>query len=118
VEGPMNLTIKLSAKFKSRFDEISAVHNFEFGNEFEVAICESLREFLPEKFGICRGYAVSKDGEKAGDDIIIYDAINFPTLKFKKRNDFSSKEEIPIEAIYAYIEAKHTVDINLIRARL
>jgi hypothetical protein len=102
-----NYIKNLSEKFERRLQEITAVHNFELGNEFEIAICDILREFLPTKYGICRGFVVDYQGNKAGDDIIIYDQERFPTLKVNKKNDFSRKEEIPIEAVYAYIEAKH-----------
>jgi hypothetical protein len=102
----------LHDSFNAELMSISAQHNFELGNEFEIAICTILRRFLPNKFGICRGFVVSSDGETAGDDIIIYDQERFPTLRLLTRNDFSRLENIPIEAVYAYIEAKHTIDIK------
>lgn len=92
---------------------IETVYNFEFGDEFEIAICNILRKFLPEKYGICRGFAVNQEGEKSvGDDIIIYDRNSFPTFFNRKTNDFARLEKIPIEAIYAYIECKHNLVIN------
>lgn len=97
----------LSEKFDRRLEGISADYNFNFGDEFEIAICEILRDFLPTKYGICRGFVVDRNGNKAGDDIIIYDQERFPTLRINKRNDYSRKENIPIEAVYGYIEAKH-----------
>lgn len=112
-----NYLKSLSEKFERRLEDISAEHNFELGNEFEIAICEILRDFLPTKYGICRGFVVDVNGQKAGDDIIIYDQERFPTLKINKKNDFSRKEEIPIEAVYAYIEAKHKLTADtLIKA--
>lgn len=100
----------LSDKFSRRLDDISAEHNFEYGNEFEIAICEILREFLPSKYGICRGFIVNSSGKKAGDDIIVFDQERFPTLKLHKRDNYSRLENIPAEAVYAYIEAKHTLN--------
>ena len=82
-----------------------------YGGEFEIAICQILREFLPNKYGICRGFVVSSDGEIAGDDIIIFDQERFPTLKLKGVGQYARKEQIPIEAVYAYIEAKHSINL-------
>lgn len=97
--------------FDQVLSEIEAVHNFEFGSEFEVAICKTLRRVLPHRFGICRGYVVNRDGELAGDDIVIYDRIRFPTSRLLGE-DFSRKEKVPIEAVFAYIEAKHTLQLE------
>lgn len=97
----------LSEKFERRLEDMATDYNFDLGPEFEIGICQILRDFLPIKFGICRGHVVNRNGEKAGDDIIIYDQERFPTLRINKRNDFSRKENIPVEAVYAYIEAKH-----------
>ncbi|MBU5214551.1 DUF6602 domain-containing protein [Heyndrickxia oleronia] len=107
-----NYLLTLSNKFLLALDDISADYNFDYGDEFEIAICSVLRKFLPLKYGVCRGHVVSSKGEKEGDDIIIYDQERFPTLKINKRDDFSRKENIPIEAVYAYIEAKHKLDSN------
>ena len=99
----------LSKKFNLEIETISADYNFEYGDEFEIALCNILRLFLPDKYGVCRGHVVSADGDSAGDDIIIYDKYRIPTLKLRERNDFARKENIPVEAVYCYIEAKHTL---------
>ncbi|MFY8001515.1 MAG: DUF6602 domain-containing protein [Candidatus Kapaibacteriota bacterium] len=99
----------LAEKIQSQFNTIETVHNFDHGNEFEVALCQILRNFLPTKYGVCRGFVVSRDGTKAGDDIVIFDQERFPTLRLLKKDDFAIKEQIPIEAVYAYIEAKHSL---------
>jgi hypothetical protein len=104
--------VELSKKFSARLEDIKADYNFELGDEFEIAICEILRKFLPTKYGICRGFVVDSNGEKAGDDIIIYDQLDFPTIRTNKKDDYSRKENIPIEAVYAYIEAKHTLNLE------
>jgi hypothetical protein len=101
--------IKIDKQARSAFEEIAAEHNFEYGAEFEIAICKLLRRVLPSKYGICRGYVVSKSGEIAGDDIIIFNQERFPTLR-GINEDFAKKEQIPIEAVYAYIEAKHKLN--------
>ena len=78
-----NYLIKLSRKINRRLEDIDADHNFEFGNEFEIALCSILRNFLPNKYGIGRGFVVAEDGTKAGDDIIIYDqSVNHEELAF------------------------------------
>ena len=107
-----NYVREVSHRFEGALARIKAVHNFDFGDEFEVAICKTLRIMLPEKYAICRGYVVSDLGEKAGDDIIIYDRMRFPTLRALETDDYSRKEHVPIEAVYAYIEAKHSICIE------
>jgi hypothetical protein len=99
----------ISERFERALQGIRTEHNFEYGNEFEVALCKTIRLVLPQKYGICRGYVVSAWGEKAGDDIIIYDRMSFPTLRALETDDYSLKEQVPIEAVYAYIEAKHSI---------
>ncbi|TAJ10755.1 hypothetical protein DMA11_18550 [Marinilabiliaceae bacterium JC017] len=102
---------KLNEKFENRLRDISADYNFDYGDEFEIAICHILRAFLPEKYGVCRGVVVDRDGNKEGDDIVIYDKIKHPTINLYNE-DYSRKENIPIEAVYAYIEAKHTITLT------
>jgi hypothetical protein len=102
-----NFILKLSDKIERSFLGIQAGFNFDYGDEFEVALCRVLRLILPVKYGICRGFVVSSDGRKKGDDIIIFDQERFPTLRALSKEEFSTKEQIPIEAVYAYIEAKH-----------
>lgn len=79
---------------------------------FEIAICRTLRQILPLKFGICRGFAINAEGKTAGDDILIYDRMRFPTVRSLDQDDFAKKERVPIEAILAYIEAKHTFQLD------
>ena len=104
--------VTLANRFTEALQEIDAEYNFDLGPEFEVAICKVLRRALPQKYGICRGFVVDVKGECAGDDIIIYDRARFPTLRLLKDEDYSRKERIPIEAVYAYIEAKTTLEIE------
>ncbi|MBN2789479.1 MAG: hypothetical protein JXR69_04775 [Candidatus Delongbacteria bacterium] len=100
----------LSKKFESRLNEIEIDYNFDYGNEFEIAICEVLRSFLPEKYGVCRGHVVNFKGGKIGDDIIIYDQQKFPSLRIHDKQQYARKENIPIESVYAYFEVKHSLD--------
>lgn len=105
-----NYPQRLSKQVESRFLEIEAIYNFEFGDETEVALCQILTNILPDKFGVCRGFVISKDGERAGDDIIIYDKMNFPLIRQSRLNDFSLKQQVPIESVYAYIECKNSIE--------
>jgi hypothetical protein len=103
---------KISNEFASQIGKIEAEHNFELGDEFELALCKVLRLFLPQKYGICRGYVVNSRGDKRGNDIIIFDRMRFPTIRGLIAEDYSQMENVPIEAVYAYIEAKHTLNIQ------
>jgi hypothetical protein len=99
----------INKKFLSLFDEIRAVYNFDNGDEFEIALCKVLRHILPLQYGICRGVVFNIDGKFIGDDIIIFDQQKFPTLRLLDDNNYAQKQHIPIEAVVAYIEAKHTI---------
>lgn len=102
----------ISKKFEAKFAEISVQFNFENGPEFEIAICRVLRTLLPNKYGICRGFVVTIDGEVKGDDIIIYDQERFPLLRLLDDNTYEQKQQVPVEAVFAYIEAKNTLYIE------
>lgn len=102
----------ISTAIESQFKEISARYNFDLGEEFEIAICELLIKILPDQYGICRGFVVTEKDEYAGDDIIIYDKSRFPTLRLLDKKKFDKKQEIPVEAVYAYLEAKHTIILH------
>ncbi|MBS7788319.1 hypothetical protein KIH23_13505 [Flavobacterium sp. CYK-55] len=99
----------LSTSIEKQLEEISTRYNFDYGDEFEIAICELLSKILPAKYGICRGFVVTETDDFGGDDIIIYDKDRFPTLRLLGENKFEKKQDIPVEAVYAYIEAKHTL---------
>ena len=50
---------------------------------------------------------MDRHGNTAGDDIITYDQELYPTLRFlDSDNQYAQKEQIPVEVVYAYIEAK------------
>jgi hypothetical protein len=102
----------VAKRFQKKFDDdISATFNFELGPEFEIAICKVLQDLLPRRFGVCRGFVVGRTGDSAGDDIIIFDAQRFPTIR-ALATDLSQKERVPAEAMLAYIEAKHTLIVE------
>jgi hypothetical protein len=102
----------LANRVASSLDTIEVGHNFEYGAEYEIVLCETLRSALPDRFGIARGYAISAEGESAGDDILVFARERFPTLALRSRDDFARKEFVPIEAAYCYVEAKHTIHVS------
>jgi hypothetical protein len=106
------LVREVSSRFENALERISAEYNFDLGDEFEIALCRTLRQVLPQKLGICRGFVIDEFGETAGDDIVIYDRMRFPTVRSLDQDDFARKEKVPIEAVYAYIEAKHTLTVQ------
>jgi hypothetical protein len=103
---------RIAKTFDAAFSAIEAGYGFDYGDELEVALCRTLSRILPARFSVCRGFVVNIAGEKAGDDIIIYERHLFPTARFLLDGDFSLKEQVPIEAVAAYIEAKHTLELE------
>jgi len=69
-----------AGEFQGRFEKIVSMHNFDLGDEFEIAVCKVIRLILPHRYGVCRGFIVNDSGDSAGDDILIYDREEFPTL--------------------------------------
>jgi hypothetical protein len=106
------LIYNIATAVESHFKEISARYNFDYGDEFEIAICELLIRILPDQYGVCRGFVVTERDEYAGDDVIVYDKNRFPTLRLLDKSKFDKKQEIPVEAVYAYLEAKHTMILH------
>lgn len=102
----------LSKEIDHYFSRIEANYNFDLGPEFEIALCRLFQKVLPSRFGVCRGFIIDKKGNKVGDDIIIYDKLRFPTLRFLDE-DFAQKECIPFEAVYAYFEVKHNLELDI-----
>lgn len=102
---------KIAKRFQARIDKMQAHYNFDLGDEFELAIAEVLKESLPDRAGVCRGFVVDEYGNRAGDDVIVYDAARFPTLRALGKN-LAQKEDVPAEAVLAYIEAKNTLKFD------
>lgn len=103
---------EVSRQMRAAIDDIAAHYNFTLGDEFEIAICKVLARALPERAGVCRGFVVTGDGRRAGDDIIIFDRSRFPRLTMRGEDGFARKESVPIEAVYGYIEAKHALHLE------
>lgn len=101
----------VSERFEHKLRERRITRNTEGGDEFEIVICEQLKEILPTGVGVCRGYIVDMYGGKAGDDVIVYDAARVPTLR-GLGGDLHKKDYVPAEAVLAYIEAKQTLYIK------
>src|SRR5262249_12604964 len=93
----------LATAFRRRFEQMSTAFNFEHGNGFEVALCRVLRDIFAQKYGICRVFVVPADANSAGDDIIIYDRYRFPKLRIFPQKSYELRQNIPVEAVYAYI---------------
>ncbi|MCQ4320456.1 DUF6602 domain-containing protein [Stutzerimonas stutzeri] len=100
---------RLARKVEARLQDIEAIYNFDLGDEFELAICALLEGLLPAKYGVCRGFVVAEDGSTAGDDVIIYDRMASPILRSGMSRQFPVKEQIPVDAVFAYIECKHSI---------
>jgi hypothetical protein len=107
-----DLVGRLSRLVNAELLKLEVIYNFDLGDEFEVALCHILSVSLPDKYGVCRGHIVTKKNETAGDDIIVFDRESSPTLRMLPKEDFSIKEYIPVESVYAYIEAKHTLYLD------
>lgn len=57
---------RLARKVEARLQDIEAIYNFDLGGEFEVAICALLEDFLPAKYGLCRGFVVADTVKRPG----------------------------------------------------
>ncbi|WP_233561398.1 DUF6602 domain-containing protein [Sorangium cellulosum] len=85
----------------------------ELGNELESTLRDTLKDFLPQRVGMCRGWVVDSTGRKQGDDIIIYDAARFRALRrLREDRGMDRKGRVPAEAVLAYIEVKHTLYVQ------
>lgn len=98
---------RYSKLVQAELSKMEAIYNFDIGDEFEIACCQIIQALLPYKYGICRGHLITKDDQQAGDDLIIFDQQYAPTLRLLPKGDFSRKEFVPVESVYAYIEVKH-----------
>jgi len=61
---------------------------------------------------VSRGFIETADGNMARDDIIIYERSRFPLLRLINESDFCRKQQVPVESVYAYIEAKHSLTLE------
>ena len=99
----------ISTRFENLLKEMAAEYNFDNGPELEIAICTVLRAIRPERYGVSRGFILTADGNMARDDIIIHERSRFRLLRLINESDFCRKQQVPVESVYAYIEAKHSL---------
>ena len=88
----------------------------EHGNVGETQVRNWLKEFLPKKFGVCKGYIITSNMDYSGPleewDIIIFDALESPILFTKGQGDGGeSRRAIPIEYVRGVIEVKSSLNI-------
>jgi hypothetical protein len=87
-------------------------HNLEKGLGNEQALRDLLAWFLPRRFGIGKGKIVNSQGEMSRQlDIIIYDALQCPTLFI----DENENQIVPIEGVYGVIEVKTTLTASTLK---
>ena len=99
----------ISTRFENLLKEMAAEYNFDNGLELEIAICTVLRAIRPERYGVSRGFILTADGNMARDDIIIHERSRFRLLRLINESDFCRKQQVPVESVYTYIEAKHSL---------
>ena len=104
-----------SAKDRSSSHEVPTYH----GVLVEDKIRDWLVSFLPKKFGVCAGYIVSPEitehRRHPHFDVIIYDAINSPTLWVDDGVSVAKQSRaIPVEYVFALFEVKSTLDTTTI----
>jgi hypothetical protein len=83
------------------------------GIQIENLLIKFLKDYLPQKYGIERGYIISTKGEKSlQQDIIIYNANDWV---FFRGDNFIV---VPIEAVYITIEVKSNLNTNKLKEAL
>lgn len=97
---------KISAKFNIDFDELAAEHghNLTAGEAREHALIELLREYLPKRVGVDRGFVIDAHGDESQQmDVVIYD--NTVGTVFKANN----VKYFPCETVVAVGEVKSNI---------
>lgn len=89
----------------------------EHGNIGEAAIRNWLSEFLPKRFGVCKGYIITTNLNYQSNleewDIIIYDALEAPILFIRDSGIGTEKRRaIPVEYVRGIIEVKSKLTIE------
>jgi hypothetical protein len=86
-------------------------HAVSAGEGREEAVEKVLNEFLPEAFGVARGFVFASDGQRSAQtDLIIYDEIW--SRPFYGRNN---SKFFAVESVYATIEVKTNLETSDIR---
>lgn len=77
------------------------------GNNSEESWKRFLKEILPGKYGVDKGYVIDYEGNVSDQiDLIIYDALYSPFVLISN----TGEKFIPAEAIYAIVEIKPSID--------
>jgi len=78
-------------------------HNLEKGLGNEQVLRDLLIGFLPRRFGVAKGKVANAHGDMSKHlDVVVYDAINCPTLFV----DENRNQIIPVEGVFCVIEVK------------
>lgn len=102
------LLLAKQKQLKANLDESSSIINSTGkGDNSEESWKKFLREILPTKYGIDKGYIIDSDGNESEQiDIIIYDALYPPLIMVSN----AGEKFIPAESVYAIIEVKPKIN--------
>jgi hypothetical protein len=90
-------------------------HKGREGKKLEDTLCNLLRDFLPDRYGVVTGKLVDLDGNSSRQsDIIVYDQLFNPKLLFEDKLD----KYVPIEAARCVIEVKARINNNSLKSAL
>ena len=94
---------------------IESSHRGRQGKKLEDALCNLMRDFLPERYGVATGRLVDSHGNTSRQsDVIVYDKLFNAKLIFEDRND----KYVPIEAARCVIEVKSTLNPSALDSAL
>jgi hypothetical protein len=106
------------AKQQASEDQVKTDH----GIAGEALVRDWLRSFLPQRFGVCKGYIITPNLDYEGEleewDIIIYDAIESPILytrEIKGHHESEKRRAIPVEYVRAVVEVKATLTPAMVK---
>ena len=94
----------------------------DHGVAAEALVRDWLSTFLPQRFGVCKGYIITSNLDYEGPleewDVIIYDAIESPILytrETKGQLEAEKRRAIPVEYVRAVIEVKATLTPAMVK---
>lgn len=84
-------------------------HDAEFGRALERSLAAALEVHLPRRFAVTTGFVVDgMNSHSTQQDILIYDAINYPSYPFPLGSDPTGHLLVP-ESVYAAISVKSAI---------
>lgn len=90
------------------------INNFDSGSGIEDIVRRELTNLCPRRYLVTAGTIDDRNGHTAGDyEVIIADDFWTPVLKAGATSS-SRKIHLPIEAIYAVIEVKQSIDFEIL----